>query len=64
MLLPGDIVLADRGFNISEIVGLHGAKLEIPAFTEGKIQLSSFEIEETRRLAHVWIHVERVVGLM
>ena len=29
-LLPGDIVLADRGFNINESVALKGAKLEIP----------------------------------
>ena len=63
-LLPGDIVLADRGFNISESVALHGAKLEIPAFTKGKSQLSSLEVEETRRLANVRIHVERVIGLV
>ena len=63
-LLPGDIVLADRGFNISESVALKGARLEIPAFTKGKGQLSSLEVEETRRLANVRIHVERVIGLV
>ena len=63
-LLPGDIVLADKGFNISESVALMGAKLEIPAFTKGKAQLSSLEVEETRRLANVRIHVERVIGLV
>lgn len=32
-LLPGDMVMADCGFTISESVGLKQAKLEIPAFT-------------------------------
>ena len=63
-LLPGDIVLADGGFNISESVALKGARLDIPVFTKGKSQLSSLEVEETRRLANVRIHVERVIGLV
>ena len=63
-LLPGDVVLADRGFNIEESVGLYCASLKIPAFTKGKSQLSPFEVEETRKIAHVCIHVERVIGLV
>ena len=31
-LLPGDVVLTDRGFDIDECVALQGAKLFIPAF--------------------------------
>ena len=37
-LLPGDIALADRGFNIEESVGFYCASLKIPAFTKGKSQ--------------------------
>ena len=33
-LLPGDIVLADRGFDIKESVGMMQASLHIPAFTK------------------------------
>lgn len=61
-LLPGDLVLADRGFNIQESVGLMCAEVKIPAFTKGKKQLSAFEVESTRKIAHVRIHVERVIG--
>ena len=61
-LLPGDIVLADRGFNISDSVGMVQVKLHIPAFTKGKDQLSALEVEETRSIANVRIHVERVIG--
>ena len=63
-LLPGDMVMADRGFTISETVGLKQAKLEIPAFTKGKSQLDPVDVENTRGIANVRIHVERVIGLL
>jgi len=35
-LLPGDQILADRGFNIQETVGLYCAEVKLPPFTKGK----------------------------
>ena len=61
-LLPGDVVLADRGFDIAESVGMMQARLHIPAFTKGKAQLSALEVENTRTIANVRIHVEHVIG--
>ena len=61
-LLPGDIVLVDRGFDIANSVGAMQAALRIPAFTKGKSQLSATEDEQTRTIANVRIHVERVIG--
>ncbi|XP_065297009.2 uncharacterized protein [Dermacentor albipictus] len=63
-LLPGDVVLADRGFNVSESVGFYCAKLHVPAYTKGKKQLSAADVLSTRKLANVRIHVERVIGLI
>ena len=57
-----DEVLADRGFNVSEDVAVCGARLRIPAYTRGKSQLSRKEVETSRQLARVRIHVERVIG--
>ena len=34
-LLPGDVVLADRGFNIQEAAGMYCAEVKIPPFTKG-----------------------------
>ncbi|EDO41516.1 predicted protein, partial [Nematostella vectensis] len=64
LLKPGDLVMADRGFTIEESVGLYQAKLAIPAFTRGKDQLDPVDIEKTRGIANVRIHVERVIGLL
>ena len=51
-------MLADHGLDIAESVRVQQPKLHIPAFTKGKSQLSALEIEETRNIANVWIHVE------
>lgn len=61
-LLPGDVVLADRGFTIDDDVSLHYATLQMPAFTKGLSQLLPFDIERTRKIASVRIHVERVIA--
>lgn len=63
-LSPGDMVMADRGFTITESVGLKHAKLVIPAFTKGKSQLDPVDVEQIRGIANVRIHVERVIGLL
>ncbi|KAJ8964108.1 hypothetical protein NQ317_010889 [Molorchus minor] len=51
LIKPGDVVLADRGFLVTETLGVLGAKLVIPAFTKGKNQLHPLEIEETHHIA-------------
>jgi len=63
-LQPGDIILADRGFNIEESVALYYAEVKIPAFTRGKKQLAAKDVESTRKIASVRIQVERVIGLV
>ena len=60
----GDVIMADRGFKIEDDLALCGARLAIPAFTRGKSQLSREDVEKTRQLARVRIHVERVIGQM
>nr|XP_054597190.1 uncharacterized protein LOC129163465 [Nothobranchius furzeri] len=62
MLSPGDIVVSDRGFDIKQCVALMGATLKIPAFTRGRSQRQAQDVDETHKIAHVRIHVERVIG--
>ena len=63
-LLPGDIILADRGFNIEQSAAFYCAKVKVPAFTKGKKQLAGIDVESTRRIAAVRIHAEWVIGLL
>ena len=61
-LMHGDLVLADRGFDIAESLACYGTILAIPPFTKGKPQLSSQEVETARQLSRVCIHVEWAIG--
>ena len=59
-----DTVLADRGFTIEEEWAAYGATLKIPHFTGEKVHMSAKEIEKSRKISIVRIHVERVIGRM
>ena len=63
-LLPGDVILADRGFLVKESIERCQAELKIPAFTCGKKQLDPADWENTRHLASLRIHIERVIGVL
>ena len=58
----GDLILADRGFDIAEDLAIHSATLAIPPYTKGKFQLSQSEVETSRALSCVGIHVARAIG--
>lgn len=36
--------------------------MKIPKFTKGKLQLAAKDVDESRKLSNVRIHVERVIG--
>ena len=57
-LLPGDVVLADRGFTIFDLIEQYQAHAKLPAFTKGKNQLEAKEVAASRELACIRIHVE------
>ena len=61
LLENGDQVLADRGFLIREEVANCCAELIIPSFTKGLTQLSKRQVEISRQIARVRIHVERAI---
>ena len=63
-LQEGDVILADRGFNIQESASMFHAEVKIPPFTRGKKQLSRMEVDKSRDLSRVRIHVERVIGML
>ncbi|KAJ8281095.1 hypothetical protein GJAV_G00063440 [Gymnothorax javanicus] len=60
-LRPGDEVMADRGFVIQDLLLERRVKLVLPAFTKRGMQLSEEDTTNTRRIANVRVHVERVI---
>lgn len=62
--LSGDVILADRGFTCGEYVGMALAEVKTPPFTRGKKQLEKVDVDWSRELSLVRIHVERVIGVL
>jgi hypothetical protein len=58
---PGDEVMADRDFTISEDLFALRVKLNIPTFMKGRSQHTDEETTESRRIAAVRIHVESAI---
>ena len=57
----GDNTMADRGFEIIDLLPRKAATLDIPPFLGQHKPLTATEVEETRRIAELRIHVERVI---
>ena len=58
----GDCILTYRGLNIKEELSSLGATLKILSFTKGEKQLSGGEVDTSRQLSSLQIHVERGIG--
>nr|XP_047141115.1 uncharacterized protein LOC124816123 [Hydra vulgaris] len=63
--MPGDQILSDRGFTLQDDFAAKSCSILInPAFTKDKAQLSASEVEKSRKISSVRIHIERVIGLL
>lgn len=54
----GDVVMADKGFKIADLLEEKGVSLNIPPFLQNG-KLSEQEVRETQEIASLRIHVER-----
>lgn len=63
-LLENDVVLADKGFNIGELVQERKAILNIPTFLRNKKQFSPKELITDKQVTSLRIHIERIIGLV
>lgn len=61
LLEPGDNVMVDRGFDISNIVS-DDVTVNMPSFLAGREQMTAAETEEAMSITSVRIHVDRVIG--
>ena len=62
---PGDQILADLGFTLHDDFAAGSCtELITPAFTKNKTQLAGKELETSRVISLVYIHIEQVIGCM
>lgn len=62
IISEGDVVMADKGFTIGDLLAKRGASLQIPPFLSKKTQFQPDDIASTQQIARVRIHVERAIG--
>ena len=58
----GDEVMADKGFDIQDLLAPLGVRLNIPPFLSSNSQFSCEDVLKTKKIAKLRIHVERAIG--
>jgi len=61
LLKPSDTVMADKGFEIEEMLEKRQVGLNLPPFLQSRSRFSSQEVHETKTIAKLRIHVERAI---
>ena len=59
---PGDSIMADKGFNIGDLLVGQGSRLVIPPFLKDKGKFSKRNATKTSNIAKARIHVERAIS--
>ena len=60
LLNPGDLIMADKGFNMQDLLAIHQTRLLAPPIMK-KGCINAKAATATRRIAKVRIHVERII---
>lgn len=61
LLEPNDSAMADKGFNIGDMLTSRKVSLNLPPYLSSGGQFSSKEVKETKTIAKLRIHVERAI---
>ena len=62
MIEEGDSVMADRGFDLEDILAHKNVRLNVPPRLDGRPRLPEKDVGKTWRIAEIQIHVERSIG--
>ena len=54
--------MADKGFQIQDLLAPLGVRLNMPPFLSGNTQMPESDVILTKKVAHLRIHVERAIG--
>lgn len=64
LLQPGDVVLADKGFDFADLIALRGARLNIPTFLRKNQQMNPVDLDRDKQITSLRVHVERIIGVL
>ncbi|KAL0839830.1 hypothetical protein ABMA28_016457 [Loxostege sticticalis] len=59
----GDVIMADKGFNVQDIFASKNVAVKIPTFLRGSSQLSTYDLRKDRELSKRRVHIERLIVL-
>ena len=58
----GNEIMVDKGFQIQDQLAPLSAWLNVPPFLNSNVQMPETDILLTRKIAHLRIHVDKVIG--
>ena len=61
LLEDEDSIMADKGFDIEDLLLEKGVQLNMPPFLQSQAQFSSKDVQQTKTIASLRIHVERAI---
>lgn len=60
---PGDSVLADKGFDVEDILAAYRITLNIPTFFRKGHQITPEILAKDRKISSKRVHIKRIIGL-
>lgn len=61
LLQPGDQIMADKGFVIQDLLTPLGCSVVMPSFLSSKQQFSKGELQNSKKIHNLRVHVERAI---
>ncbi|ELU01595.1 hypothetical protein CAPTEDRAFT_206203 [Capitella teleta] len=60
---PGDAIMADKGFNVQDLLETSNVVINIPTFSKRKNRMINATVMRDRRISSKRVHVERIIGI-
>ncbi|ELT88219.1 hypothetical protein CAPTEDRAFT_217982 [Capitella teleta] len=60
---PGDTIMADKEFNVQDLLETSNVVINIPTFSKRKNRMINATVMRDRRISSKRVHVERIIGL-